>query len=151
MLVLRDGLLMRPRWLSAWVMQLLKKIQIPFPDQHWGQLLPRPWSGPCESLQACRREFQSTAVNCTSGRCPVSLCSEASGTFKAIKWHLAPSFQGQGQLHFNTGPFLCEHGKCVNTWMHDVSLSGMMSLGFSCARQGMDLRVVPAWVFTGEE
>lgn len=36
-------------------------------------------------------------------------------------------------------------GNVANTWMHDVSWSGMMSLGFSWARQDMDLRVVPAW------
>lgn len=28
----------------------------------------------------------------------------------------------------------------VNTWVHDVSLSGMMSLGLSCARHCMDPR-----------
>lgn len=72
-----------------------RRSRFPFPDKHWEQLLSRPLSGPCESFPACRREIQSTPINFISERCPVSPCTEVSGMFKAIKWHLAASFQGQ--------------------------------------------------------
>lgn len=77
-------------WCSCW-----RRSRFPFPDKCWGQLLSRPLSGPCESFRECRREIQSTPINFISERCPVSSCTEVSGMLKAIKWHLAPSFQRQ--------------------------------------------------------
>lgn len=60
---------------------------------------------------------------------------------KAIKWHLAPSFLGQVVSYSLTqGHSFMRMGNVVNTWMHDVSLSCMISLGPSCARQCVDLR-----------
>lgn len=52
-----------------------------------------------------------------------SLIPEAGGSYTLTQGH---SFMRMGNV--------------VNTWMHDVSLSFMISLGPSCARQCVDLR-----------
>lgn len=45
-----------------------------------------------------------------------------------------------GSYTLTQGHSFVRMGNVVNTWMHDVSLSSMISLGPSCARQCMDLR-----------
>lgn len=57
-----------------------------------------------------------------------------------------------GSYTLTQGHSFMRMGNVVNTWVHDVSLSSVISLGPSCARQCMNPReLFPALVFAGEE
>lgn len=122
-------------------MQLLKKIQVPFSWQILGSAATWTFVWPLWVIPSVQEGNPEYTYKLYLGKVPSFVVHRGLWHVKGHKMAFNSLIPGAGGSYTLTQSHsFMRMGNVVNTWMNDVSLSGVISLGLSCARHCMDPR-----------
>lgn len=143
--VLKDGLLMRPQWLSGYVMQLLRKIQVPFSWQTLGAAATWTFVWPLWVILCMQEGNPEYTYKLYLGKVPSFVVHRGLWHVKGHKMAFSSLIPGAGGSYTLTqGHSLCEY---LDAWCQSVRHDEFGALLYQAVHGPK--RVVPALVFTG--